>query len=86
VWKEQLGIEEIGIHDDFFELGGDSLGATRVATRIRQQLQVEVAAKDFYGSPTIGQLASAIEARRNSAGAVGSSADSNTESAYEGVI
>jgi hypothetical protein len=42
IWQAFLGIEQIGIHDDFFELGGDSLLGTQVMSRIRETFQVEL--------------------------------------------
>ena len=60
IWREVLGIERVGIHDNFFELGGYSLLATRVAARIRTQLQVELPLRSIFTDPTIAELASHI--------------------------
>ena len=61
IWQEVLGIEQIGIHDNFFDLGGHSLLATQVVSRMRDQLQLEVPLRDFFAGPTIATLAEHIE-------------------------
>ena len=59
-----LGYEPIGIHDDFFALGGDSLIATRLMTRLRQVLEVDIPMAHFFEQPTVAALtAMVVEAR-----------------------
>ncbi len=60
MWRQVLRIDQVGIHDNFFQLGGQSLLATRVLSRIRQTFQVEVSLRFFFDAPTIASLASAI--------------------------
>ncbi len=60
VWREVLGIETIGIHDNFFRLGGDSLAVVAVATR----LGTDVTFADLYEHPTICSLAGALAQKR----------------------
>jgi len=61
IWAEVLDIERVGIHDNFFfQLGGNSLLATQVMTRIREAFQVELPLRHFFESPTIAHLAVAI--------------------------
>jgi tyrocidine synthetase-3 len=62
-WQEILKIETIGITDDFFELGGDSLLANQCIARVRKELQVEVALRKFFEQPFIKALAREIEGR-----------------------
>ncbi|MGD9898611.1 MAG: amino acid adenylation domain-containing protein [Calditrichaceae bacterium] len=59
-WSKILGIEKIGIHDNFFDLGGHSLTATRLASRIRDIFAVEISLPDFFSNPTIAALAKQI--------------------------
>lgn len=61
IWAEILGIEQAGIHDNFFTLGGDSLSAMRVVARIRDQSNVDVPAAGLFRHPTIAQFASVID-------------------------
>jgi acyl transferase domain-containing protein/acyl carrier protein len=62
IWGKLLGIAEIGIHDNFFDLGGDSLLATQVVAQLRQSLQVEVSLREFFQRPTIADVALALAA------------------------
>lgn len=56
LWQEILGIERIGIHDNFFALGGHSLLVTRVISRLRQDFQVELPLRCLFESPTVEGL------------------------------
>jgi acyl carrier protein len=67
MWESLLGIERIGIHDDFLELGGDSLMATQVTARIRSELEVELPIGALFDDPTVAGLARRIEALREAA-------------------
>jgi acyl carrier protein len=60
IWQEVFGIQQVGIHDDFFELGGDSLLALRVSSRLRDAFQVEFPLQRFFEFPTVASLTSAI--------------------------
>ena len=62
IWSEVLMINELGIHDNFFDLGGDSLRATRVVVRLLKELKIEVPLRILFQEPTIGELAAKIEA------------------------
>ena len=61
LWQEVLGIAAIGRHDSFFELGGHSLLAPQLLLRLRQELAIDFAMRDFVETPTIAGLAEAIE-------------------------
>jgi len=61
VWAELLGVDEIGVGDDFFELGGDSLLLMRVLARIEQRFGVELPLSALFPEPTVERLGSALE-------------------------
>lgn len=67
IWQEVLGLDQVGVNDDFFELGGDSLKATRVLARVGARLQMELSHKTFFELPTIAEIAEHIQAKRQSA-------------------
>ena len=55
-----LGLDRLGIHDNLFELGGDSLMATRIVSRIKTALQVDLPLPVLFDGPTVAQTASTI--------------------------
>ena len=61
LWEESLGVPDIGPHDDFTDLGGDSLLATMVASRMRRVFKVAVSPSLFNEEPTITGMARAID-------------------------
>ncbi|MCY3010883.1 MAG: condensation domain-containing protein, partial [Planctomycetota bacterium] len=65
IWADVLGIENIGIHDNFFALGGHSLMATRVNARITCVMQIDLPLRKLFEFPTIAELAAEIENRRS---------------------
>jgi amino acid adenylation domain-containing protein len=64
IWSQVLRVERAGIHDDFLQLGGHSLNATRVIARIRESLGVDLPVKALYEALTIADLAEHIENQR----------------------
>jgi amino acid adenylation domain-containing protein len=68
IWSDILGLERIGANDDFFERGGQSLRATRVISRIRSSLDVELPLRAMFESPRLSELATRIEAMRQISG------------------
>jgi len=57
VWEELLGIDRIGVHDNFFDLGGNSLMAIRVISRLKKDLGVDVSEVSIFEGPTVASLA-----------------------------
>ncbi|MFD8532622.1 amino acid adenylation domain-containing protein, partial [Streptosporangium canum] len=62
IWAEVLGLDRIGVHDDFFALGGNSLLAIRVVSRIRAAVDLEIPVDAVFSSPTVERLADTVEA------------------------
>ena len=62
-WEQFLGISPIGVADNLFELGGDSLIAIQLIARLRKTYGVEVHPADFFKTPTVVDLATLIEIR-----------------------
>ena len=60
VWSEVLGVEPIGLDDDFFLLGGHSLSATRVHALLRETFQIELPLRALFEVTTLRRLAEAI--------------------------
>ena len=61
VWAEILQVEQIGIHDDFFASGGDSLLATHVLAHIYEITQIELEVSRFFEAPTVAEVAQHLE-------------------------
>ena len=61
LWAEILQVERVGIHDDFFALGGDSLLATRVLAHMYQIMRLEVEVSRFFETPTVAEMAHYLE-------------------------
>jgi acyl-coenzyme A synthetase/AMP-(fatty) acid ligase/acyl carrier protein len=60
IWAEVLTLDQVGIHDNFFDLGGHSLAATRVVSQVIKQFQLEIPLQLLFQSPTIGAMAAVI--------------------------
>ncbi|MEH1805762.1 type I polyketide synthase [Nostoc sp.] len=61
IWEELLGIKSVGIHDNFFKLGGDSLIAVQVLSRIRNIFSIRLSVANLFESPTIAEIAPKLE-------------------------
>jgi acyl carrier protein len=66
IWEEVFGIAQIGLHDNFYELGGESLMATRIVSRIRDTFQVDLAIRSLLENPTVAGISRAIEEAQSS--------------------
>jgi len=70
LWREVLGLHEISVTDDFFEVGGDSLRATQLLCRVEQKLGTQLVLGSLFSARTIREQAVAIVQRRSEAGPV----------------
>ncbi|WP_420127104.1 non-ribosomal peptide synthase/polyketide synthase [Longimicrobium sp.] len=57
IWAGLLGVERVGRHDDFFQLGGNSLLATRLVFQIRREMDVELSVRDIFEKSELSLLA-----------------------------
>jgi len=64
ICAEVLGREAVGVHDNFFDLGGNSLMATQVVTMLQEVLPIEIDLRKVFEGPTVAKLAEVIEAER----------------------
>jgi acyl-CoA synthetase (AMP-forming)/AMP-acid ligase II len=60
-WGEILEVERVGIHDNFFALGGDSLSVTHVLARVYEIIHIEIDVCRFFEAPTIAEVARHLE-------------------------
>jgi amino acid adenylation domain-containing protein len=60
IWAEVLELDRVGIHDDFLDLGGHSLAATRIISRVMSVFPVDLAVRSLFDSPTVAQMAEVI--------------------------
>lgn len=67
VWRELLAVEEVGLEDDFYALGGNSMLAFRLRQRLTRDLGVVLEMRDVLGTPVLGGLAELVRARKPSA-------------------
>lgn len=65
IWQEVLNLPAVGIHDDFFALGGSSLLAVGIVSRIIGDLKLELPVRDFFANPTIATQARHINSLLN---------------------
>ncbi|MEW6736015.1 MAG: amino acid adenylation domain-containing protein, partial [Acidobacteriota bacterium] len=61
IWTEILKLEQINIHDNFFDLGGHSLLATQLISRVRNTFKIELPLRSLFEQPTVAGMAAKIE-------------------------
>jgi amino acid adenylation domain-containing protein len=64
IWADVLGVTEVGVHDDFFELGGDSLRAARIISRVTRSLKLPLPMTALFDAPTVAGMARFVEHTR----------------------
>ncbi len=62
IWSSMLGVERIGVNNNFFDLRGNSLLATQLVSTVREQFQIELPLRVIFDSPTIAGIAKYIDA------------------------
>ena len=60
IWGEVLELDQIGIHDNFLDLGGNSLAATQIVSRVIARFQIEIPFRSLFESPTVAEMAVVI--------------------------
>ena len=64
IWAEVLSLDEVGVSDNFLNLGGHSLAASRIISQIIRSFQLELPIKALFDSPTVEQMAAVIMEHR----------------------
>ena len=67
IWSRILGLESVGVYDDFFRLGGDSILATQIVSQVRKVMEVELSPITIFETPTIAGLVHMLHASRQNA-------------------
>jgi aryl carrier-like protein len=61
LWAQVLNADDVGLHENFFQLGGDSILATQLISRVREVMHVEVSFRSFFETPTVAGMARSVE-------------------------
>ena len=64
IWTEVLAVEQVGVFDNYFELGGNSLSATQVISRVEDSFHIQLPLSVFFEKPTVANLAEHIQHMR----------------------
>ncbi|HVB37700.1 MAG TPA: zinc-binding dehydrogenase, partial [Vicinamibacterales bacterium] len=68
IWERVLGIGDIGVHDSFFDLGGDSLAGVQVMSQMNTHLETRIPVARFFEAPTVAGLAALVRAEQAGSG------------------
>jgi len=71
IWQEILGIDRVGIHDNFFDLGGNSLAGLRITRALKERLGASISDVSLYEAPTVATLTRLIDPEPEGEGAAG---------------
>ncbi len=75
VWSRVLGVDEVGVDEDFFEIGGHSLLAAQVISHLREELGTQTPLRAIFESPTVAGLAAAVAAESDASRSAASGSD-----------
>jgi amino acid adenylation domain-containing protein len=65
VWQDLLHLDQVGVEDNFFDLGGHSILAMQVVNKLREQHSIDLPVKAFFQFPTIARMAGSLESQRS---------------------
>jgi phthiocerol/phenolphthiocerol synthesis type-I polyketide synthase E len=68
IWQQVLGVDRVGVHDDFFALGGHSLAAVQIGAKIQSQFRVQLDLRDFFDGPTVANTVTVVASAGRAAG------------------
>ncbi|UUU43259.1 non-ribosomal peptide synthetase [Streptomyces sp. NBC_00162] len=78
LWAEALGVPRVGVHDNFFDLGGNSILAILVVSRTHKALGIQVSPRLLFDAPTVAELAAALVPADGADGAGGADGTDGT--------
>ncbi|KIF01772.1 hypothetical protein PL81_33725 [Streptomyces sp. RSD-27] len=67
LWGAHLGGREVGVEDDFFAIGGNSLSGIKIIEQVSEQYGVQLSVRDFYLAQTPARVAELVERARTGA-------------------
>jgi acyl carrier protein len=70
IWAKVLKVDRVGVYDNFFEIGGNSLVATQVVSRTRESFNIQLPLLSFFKATTVAELASVLIANESTPGQV----------------
>lgn len=68
IWAEQLNVKQVGADDHFFLLGGNSIAATQVIARVREELRLELSLRLLFEAPTLAAFTAAVAQQQQDGG------------------
>jgi amino acid adenylation domain-containing protein len=68
IWKEILGVQQVSVQDNFFDVGGHSILAMRLLSRLRETFRVQLPVRYFFGAATVAELSQALVANETKPG------------------
>jgi mycobactin phenyloxazoline synthetase len=71
IWAQALGVERVSVEEPFFEIGGDSLLAVQLISRVRDALRVELSLRELFDAMTVAEMARQVVAREARPGLTG---------------